>query len=213
MRKAMPLIFGTGAHCAALRAGLALVILGLVTAGCATDGQTADISHHAFNAPPQPEDGPDSFYEVHLPDIPVATPPREGFIWPVQHPSLYISSGFGQRRSSGGGSGRIHKGNDLICPKGTPVRAAANGKVVQSELTGAYGELVVIEHEGNMSTAYAHMTDRFVEVGTDILQGDIIGTVGDTGNASTDHLHYEVRVGGQPIDPDPYLPGCEKFYR
>jgi murein DD-endopeptidase MepM/ murein hydrolase activator NlpD len=182
----------------------------LTAAGCATSGDSAGMDHHAFN--PAPVDGPDQYYDIHLPDLAVAVPPREGFVWPVQHPELYISSGYGHRRSSGG-SGRIHKGVDLICPKGTPVRAAANGKVTDSERSGAYGEIIVVEHEGNMSTAYAHLTDRFVEVGTEILQGDIIGTVGDTGNASTDHLHYEVRVGGQPVDPDAYLQGCEKFYR
>jgi murein DD-endopeptidase MepM/ murein hydrolase activator NlpD len=210
MRNAALLVPGRVFARREFRACLALAALSLLAAGCATDGQS-DLAFHSFS-PRQQDATEESFYTVDLPDIPVGIPPREGFVWPIEHPEMYISSGFGHRRSSGG-SGRLHKGVDMVCPKGTPIRAAANGKVTSSERSGAYGELIVIEHEGNMSTAYSHLTDRFVEAGTDILQGDIIGTVGDTGNASTNHLHYEVRVGGQAINPDQYLSGCETFYR
>lgn len=137
---------------------------------------------------------------------------KDGKTWPVEHDSLYISSGFGQRGSAGG-RGRFHAGVDIIVPRGTPVHATGPGKVIFSGVMRGYGEIVVIDHGNKVSTAYAHLDQRMARVGQQVRQGEQIGTVGRTGNATTDHLHYEVRVDGRPINPDPYLAESARFYR
>lgn len=120
--------------------------------------------------------------------------------WPVAHPNLRVSSRFGDARG-----GRRHKGIDLECPAGTPVHATAPGIVTFSGTQGAYGDIVVIDHGGGYSTAYAHLSRRALRAGDPVRRGDIVGAVGRTGNATAPHLHYEVRRNGEAINPEPYL--------
>ena len=118
-----------------------------------------------------------------------------GFIWPV---SGTLTSGFGPR---GGG---IHEGIDIAAPGGTPVRAAAAGRVIVAGWSGGYGNLVVIDHGNGIATAYAHLSAIYASGGS-VSQGQSIGAVGSTGHSTGNHLHFEVRVNGSPVDPLGYL--------
>lgn len=126
-----------------------------------------------------------------------APPPSTGgFVWPV---SGTVTSGFGPR------DGRTHEGIDIAVPSGTPVGAAASGTVIQAGWLGGYGILVVIDHGNGVSTAYAHNSGVAVTVGQRVTQGQVIAYAGSTGNSSGPHVHFEVRVGGSPVDPLGYL--------
>ncbi len=120
------------------------------------------------------------------------------FVWPVKG---RILSGFGTRGA------RVHDGLDIAASAGDPIRAAAAGKVIYSDngLRG-YGNIIVIRHQGSMSTIYAHNRVNLVKEGEFVEQGQVIGKVGDSGNASGPHLHFEVRMGEIPVNPLRYLP-------
>lgn len=117
--------------------------------------------------------------------------------WPVDAP---ISSRFGPRW------GRMHSGLDLAAAQGTPVQAAAPGRVKSASFDGGYGNLVVIQHPDGSETRYAHMASLGVKAGQTVGAGDKVGTVGNTGNSTGPHLHFELRVDGQPRDPLKSLP-------
>jgi murein DD-endopeptidase MepM/ murein hydrolase activator NlpD len=118
-----------------------------------------------------------------------------GFIWPVNGP---ITSSFGRRW------GRLHAGVDIGAGFGTPILAAKAGTVIYAGWLGGYGNLVVIDHGGGISTAYAHQQRIYVTGGA-VEQGQVIGEVGSTGHSFGPHLHFEVRIGGEPVDPLGYL--------
>jgi murein DD-endopeptidase MepM/ murein hydrolase activator NlpD len=126
----------------------------------------------------------------------MGTPSASGFIWPV---SGTVVSGFGMRW------GRMHEGIDITAPSGTAIWAAADGTVIHSGWLGGYGNLVVVDHGNGLATAYAHASAIFVGVGQHVSQGESIALVGSTGNSSGPHLHFEVRVNGQAVDPLFYL--------
>jgi murein DD-endopeptidase MepM/ murein hydrolase activator NlpD len=117
-------------------------------------------------------------------------------IWPVSAP---ITSPFGWRW------GRMHEGIDLGASYGTPIVAAAAGTVIYAGWEGGYGNLTAIDHGGGLSTAYGHQSRIAVSVGESVAQGQVIGYVGSTGHSTGPHLHFEVRVDGQPVDPLGYL--------
>jgi murein DD-endopeptidase MepM/ murein hydrolase activator NlpD len=118
-----------------------------------------------------------------------------GFIWPVNGP---ITSGFGWRW------GRMHEGIDIGVPCGTPIHAAASGTVIYSGWEDGYGNFVVIDHGNGLATAYGHQSAIYVSGGA-VSQGQTIGAVGSTGHSTGCHLHFEVRVNGNPVDPLGYL--------
>lgn len=124
---------------------------------------------------------------------------------PLDNPVCEVSSPFGESRSAGG---RRHTGIDLRAPKKTPVLATAAGEVVYAKRWrgSSYGKVVRIDHHNGYETRYAHLHRIHVNKGDWVHAGERIGKVGKSGNASGYHLHYEVRRGGQPIDPWPYLP-------
>jgi murein DD-endopeptidase MepM/ murein hydrolase activator NlpD len=124
------------------------------------------------------------------------TPSAAGFIWPVNGP---VTSGFGMRW------GRMHEGIDIAAGSGTPIRAAAAGRVVYAGWMSGYGNLVAIDHGGGVSTAYAHQSSIAVGNGQVVSQGQTIGYVGCTGHCFGPHLHFEVRINGTPVDPLGYL--------
>jgi murein DD-endopeptidase MepM/ murein hydrolase activator NlpD len=124
------------------------------------------------------------------------TPSAAGLIWPVNGP---VVSGFGMRW------GRMHEGIDIAVPYGTPIHAAASGRVVYSGWMSGYGNLVAIDHGRGLSTAYAHQSSIAASVGQTVSQGQVIGYVGCTGHCFGPHLHFEVRVNGTPVDPLGYL--------
>jgi murein DD-endopeptidase MepM/ murein hydrolase activator NlpD len=117
-------------------------------------------------------------------------------IWPVNGP---IVSGFGMRW------GRLHAGVDIAAPAGTPVRAAASGRVALASPTGGYGNYICVQHGGSLSTCYAHLSRYATSTGGGVRQGQVIGAVGCTGHCYGDHLHFETRLGGRPVDPMGYL--------
>ncbi len=101
--------------------------------------------------------------------------------------------------------GRLHAGIDIAAPIGTAIRAADSGRVAIAGPTGGYGNYTCIQHGGSMSTCYGHQSRIGVSVGSSVSQGQVIGAVGNTGNSTGPHLHFEVRIGGNPVDPMGYL--------
>lgn len=117
-----------------------------------------------------------------------------------------IGSGFGPRRHPILGVVRPHRGIDVGAPTGTPVRAAGPGRVLRSGVAGEYGVLVAIDHGNGAETRYAHLSRTLVGPGENVLRGQVIGEVGSTGLSTGPHLHFELRIDGDPIDPAPWLP-------
>lgn len=100
---------------------------------------------------------------------------------------------------------RMHTGADMSAGSGTPIRACRAGTVVISGSQGGYGNAVVIDHGGSMATLYAHQSRIAAPVGATVNAGDVIGYVGSTGMSTGPHLHFEVRLSGNPVDPASYL--------
>jgi murein DD-endopeptidase MepM/ murein hydrolase activator NlpD len=125
-----------------------------------------------------------------------STPSAAGLIWPVSGP---ITSPFGWRW------GRMHQGIDIGAPTGTPIHAAAAGTVIYCGWEEGYGNFVVIDNGGNLATAYGHQSAIAVTCGQQVAQGQVIGYVGCTGHCTGPHLHFEVRIDGNPVDPMGYL--------
>ena len=123
-------------------------------------------------------------------------------LWPVDGRLL---SPYGGRSDPFSGEGAMHTGVDLTASTGTPVRATADGVVAFAEWSGRYGQLVVVDHGNGMQTYYAHLSRFEVISGQEIRRGDIVGKSGSTGRTTAPHLHYEVRIGGTPVNPYPYL--------
>lgn len=101
--------------------------------------------------------------------------------------------------------GRLHAGVDIAVPEGTPIRAADSGTVRQAGWMGGYGNYTCIQHTATLSTCYAHQSSIGVSSGASVRKGQVIGQSGNTGNSTGPHLHFEVRVNGQPVDPMGYL--------
>ena len=111
-----------------------------------------------------------------------------------------ISSGFGKR-----GTGR-HEGIDILAPDGAEVRAASQGRVDYSGSgMRGYGNAVILGHGDGITTLYGHLATIRVQSGETVPAGAVIGTIGRSGNATTHHLHFELRVDGEAVDPVPYL--------
>ncbi len=124
------------------------------------------------------------------------TPSSQGLIWPVSGP---VTSPFGYRW------GRLHAGIDIGVPYGTPIHAAASGTVVLAGWTGGYGNYTCIDHGGGLATCYGHQSSYAISSGAQVSQGQVIGYVGNTGHSFGAHLHFEVRIHGNPVDPLGYL--------
>lgn len=120
-----------------------------------------------------------------------------GVIWPC---SGRVTSEYGYRW------GRLHAGIDIAAPTGTPIRAAKAGEVIQSGTMGGYGNAIVIDHGGGFTTLYAHQSRLVARQGQSVRQGELIGYVGNTGNSTGPHVHFETRVNGNPQNPRRYLP-------
>ncbi|HEX7083096.1 MAG TPA: peptidoglycan DD-metalloendopeptidase family protein [Gaiellaceae bacterium] len=125
-----------------------------------------------------------------------STPSSAGLVWPVSGP---ITSPFGWRW------GRMHEGIDIGVGYGTPIHAAAAGVVIYCGWEEGYGNFVVLDHGGGIATAYGHQSQIAVTCGQHVDQGQVIGYVGCTGHCTGPHLHFEVRVNGNAVDPMGYL--------
>ncbi|HEY0320258.1 MAG TPA: M23 family metallopeptidase [Pyrinomonadaceae bacterium] len=125
-------------------------------------------------------------------------------IWPVMGT---LRSGLGTRSNPFGGSSiEFHKGQDIAAPIGTPVIATADGTVTIAGWQRGYGWVVYIDHGNGISTRYGHLSRIDVAAGQTIKRGEQLGLVGSTGRSTGPHLHYEVRINGQPVSPLLYLP-------
>jgi len=116
-----------------------------------------------------------------------------------------ITSAFGPRLHPILGYTRMHTGVDMTAPYGQDLRAGAAGRVLLASTYGGYGLTVIIDHGGGMTTLYAHQSRVLVSVGSHVAAGEVIGYIGSSGLATGPHLHFEVRIGGTPVDPAPYL--------
>ena len=125
------------------------------------------------------------------------------FLRPVPGP---ITSGFGYRTDPITGATAYHSGLDIGAPCGTPIKAAGTGVILSAGFNdGGYGNMTLINHGNGMSTLYGHQSSIIVSEGQSVTQGQVIGYVGSTGKSTGCHLHFEVRVGGNPVDPTGYL--------
>ena len=130
--------------------------------------------------------------------------PRPGrLLAPLQ--GAQIVSGFGTRVHPIYGTRRMHTGVDFAAGTGTPIRAAGGGTVVSSGSYGGYGIATIVDHGGGLATLYAHQTSTAVRSGQRVEGGQVIGKVGSTGASTGPHLHFEVRSGGDPVNPAAYL--------
>src|SRR3954465_6513411 len=151
-----------------------------------------------------PAPGQGSTAPVSAPSTPVSTSCGSSrIVAPVKN---YVVTGvFGEQRP-----GHLHAGIDLAVPYGTPIVAAACGIVTTAESQSGYGNIVCVKHSSSLTTCYAHMSRFASRVGQHVHQGQVIGYVGTTGDATGPHVHFETRVNGRPTNPAPYLSGARR---
>ncbi len=116
-----------------------------------------------------------------------------------------VSSGFGWRIHPIYGDSRLHTGWDMNGSCGQPIVAAADGRVFFAGWKGGYGNAIMIDHGGGLATLYAHQSSMGVAYDEQVTTGQVIGWVGTTGTSTACHLHWEVRVNGNPVDPSPFV--------
>lgn len=119
--------------------------------------------------------------------------------------AAYNSSSYGWRIDPFTGGKAFHEGLDFPANTGTPIRAAADGIVSMAEQSAAYGNIVKIEHGAGLETRYAHASKLLVKVGERVVKGQEVAEVGSTGRSTGPHLHYEIRLNGESLDPRKYL--------
>lgn len=130
-------------------------------------------------------------------------PTPKTLIWPVKGK---ISSIYGNRYHPILKAWKLHTGIDIGVPRGTPVKAAYGGTVIVSKSLSGYGNTVIIDHGGGVSTLYAHNDSLAVKVGAKVNQGDVVAKCGSTGYSTGPHVHFEVRVNGGAVNPAKWLP-------
>ena len=149
-----------------------------------------------------------SLEEIRQQDIMLALRENREFmvttpsIWPTEG---HLTSGFGYRVNPFTGRSVLHAGIDIANRVGTPVVSPARGRVTSTGWQNAYGNCVVIDHGNAITTRYAHLQSSTVKEGQVVNRGEVIGTMGNTGRSTGPHLHYEVRVGGVPVNPMRYI--------
>ena len=138
-----------------------------------------------------------NLYRIAAQKAPFALPVRDSF---------RFTSGFGPRW------GRMHNGTDFAAAHGTPILSTADGVVTHTGRQSGYGILVKIQHEFGIETRYAHLSRARVKVGQRVSRGERIGDMGNTGRSTGTHLHYEVRVGGRPVNPMTYIKAAQDVF-
>lgn len=133
------------------------------------------------------------------------------FAVPVKSPFRF-TSGFGIRRDPRGAGMRMHEGTDFAAASGTPIYATGDGVVTFAGWQGGYGRLVTIRHAFGIETRYAHLSNIRVKVGDRVSRGDRIGDMGNSGRSTGTHLHYEVRIDGQPTNPMTYIRAARNVF-
>jgi murein DD-endopeptidase MepM/ murein hydrolase activator NlpD len=122
--------------------------------------------------------------------------------------NVWKSSDYGMRLNPVYGVWRMHAGMDIAAAGGAPIRAAADGVVIRAGWSGGYGKYTCVGHGRSVSTCYGHQSEITVSSGQHVRRGQLIGRVGTTGASTGYHLHFEVRVDGDPRDPEKWLPSC-----
>jgi Meckel syndrome type 1 protein len=199
---------------------VAKIVLRTVPSGPGSDSGSGSGSHHhasarppaAHTVPAVDHTAPVSHHHASAPEghvAPVSSGPistscgSDRLVAPVKN---YVVTGdFGEQRP-----GHLHSGMDLAVPYGSPIVAAACGVVTTVESESGYGNIVCVRHSASLTTCYAHMSRFASHVGERVHQGQIIGYVGTTGDATGPHVHFETRVNGRPVDPAPYLSGSKR---
>ena len=138
-----------------------------------------------------------NLYRIAAEKAPFASPLKDPF---------RFTSGFGRRW------GRLHAGTDFAAPHGTPIYATADGVITFSGWQSGYGRMVKIQHEFGIETRYAHNSKLYVNVGQRVSRGQKIAAMGNTGRSTGTHLHYEVRVGGKPVNPMTYIKAANDVF-
>jgi murein DD-endopeptidase MepM/ murein hydrolase activator NlpD len=138
-----------------------------------------------------------NLYRIAAQKAPFALPLKSSFRY---------TSGFGPRW------GRMHKGTDFAAAYGTPIYATADGVVTHADWSSGYGRLVKIQHEFGIETRYAHQSQLMVKVGQRVSRGQQIGAMGNSGRSTGTHLHYEVRVGGEAVNPMTYIKAANDVF-
>ncbi|HEX6077473.1 MAG TPA: peptidoglycan DD-metalloendopeptidase family protein [Micromonosporaceae bacterium] len=147
--------------------------------------------------PTPPKPSPTRTTPTQKPTQKPAAQPAAGWVVPTR--GYTVTSGFGQRW------GTLHAGVDLAAPSGTPIVAARSGTVSLARWYGGYGYAVKIDHGDGVSTLYGHNSRLLVGSGQRVAAGQRISLMGSTGDSTGPHLHFEVHLGGDPVDPVPYL--------
>lgn len=135
--------------------------------------------------------------------VPMAAVRTIAFSAPIQ--GYAVNSRFGLRRLSFERRARMHEGLDYAAPAGTPILAAAEGRVLRTGTSSSYGRFVEVEHANGVTSFYAHMSRIAVSEGDTLAAGETIGAVGSTGRSTGPHLHFEIRRDGEQIDPEDFL--------
>lgn len=137
-----------------------------------------------------------NLYRMAAEQLPFAMPVFENF---------RLTSGFGYRRDPFNGGRRLHAGTDFAGPRGTPIYSTAEGEVIFAGRQSGYGNMIEIRHPFGYTTRYAHLSRIRVSEGESVSRGELIGDMGNTGRSTGPHLHYEVRLNGDPVNPMTFI--------
>ena len=144
-----------------------------------------------------------NLYKIAAYQLPFAMPVKDSFRW---------TSGFGYRRDPKGAGNRMHEGTDMAGAYGTPVYSTADGSVTFAGWHAGYGRHIKIQHANGIMTTYSHLSQIRVEVGQRVSRGDRIGDMGNSGRSTGTHLHYEVRIGGSPVNPMTFIKAANNVF-
>jgi murein DD-endopeptidase MepM/ murein hydrolase activator NlpD len=188
------------------RMQLPQVFFALATQNNSTLESSFNASLYAFNLMERTALNPPRARMVNAlnftPDFDRSTIPS---LWPVEG---RVTASFGERMDPFSGEGNFHPGMDIAAPKGTEVRATADGIILRAgRVESGYGNEILIDHGSGITTKYGHLSQVFVVVGEEVKRGQVIGAVGMTGRSTGPHLHYEVLVHETPVNPAKFLRG------
>jgi murein DD-endopeptidase MepM/ murein hydrolase activator NlpD len=144
-----------------------------------------------------------NLYRIAVEKTPFAEPVKGAFRY---------TSGYGNRRDPISGGTRLHAGTDFAAAHGTPIYSTADGVVSHAGWSSGYGRLIKIKHEFGIETRYAHLAKIRVKVGQRVSRGERIGDMGNSGRSTGTHLHYEVRIGGDPVNPMRYIKAARDVF-
>ncbi len=144
-----------------------------------------------------------NLYRMAVQKTPFAEPVKSAF---------RFTSGYGHRRDPKTGGTRMHEGTDFASATGTPIYATADGVVTHAGWQSGYGRLIKIKHEFGIETRYAHLNKISVNVGERVSRGDRIGDMGNSGRSTGTHLHYEVRIGGESVNPMKFIKAARDVF-